>query len=215
MKNKLIDNFINSFKNKRSFFGKSNQKKLLGFSLIESLISISILLIIISLVLTVFFASIQSQRKVLASQELLNSVAHVIEYMSRAIRMAKKEVEEPLFCLSERGLNFELTRGGKGLRFINHRDECQEFFLDLETNRLKQSKRQKNGVIEEQLFFLTPTDLEIVSWNFYLSGQCQEDNLQPRVTLSFKIKGEGADHGSRPEMKVQTTISQRSLDFKR
>ena len=228
MRNKLKNkksffSFFNSSKNEPSFLKKINQKgfalleisktrrknkkreSLTGFSLIEVLASISVLLITISVVLTIFFISVQSQRRILASQELLNSVAYVLEYMSRAIRMAKKELNPPV-CLSERGLNYELTRGGRGLKFINHRDKCQEFFLV--NGRLKE---RKNG--QEQ--FLTPKGLEIVSWNLYLSGQSQKDNLQPRVTFSFRIKGKGARAELRPEIKVQTTISQRTLDLQR
>ncbi len=212
MKNKLINNFINSYKNKRSFLRKSNQRSLLavfftkkkqaGFSLIEVLSSITIFLIVISMVSTIFFISIQVQRRILHSQELLNSVAYVVEYMSRAIRMAKKDLTGT--CITA-GLNYEDTLRG-GLRFINHRDECQEFFV--KNGRLKEWRDGK-----EQ--FLTPKGLEIVSWNLYLSGQSQEDNLQPRVTFSFKIKGKGPRPELQPEMKIQTTISQRALDLKR
>ena len=220
MKNKL-GNFINLYKN-RCFFSKKNgagftllnaalqhralkvlsARYLTGFSLIEVLSSIAILLIIIGIVSTIFLISTQAQRKILVSQELLNSTAHTVEYMSRALRMAKKDLDG--VCILA-GTNYKDTDRG-GVRFINHRDECQEFFL--KNGRLKE---ERDG--REQ--FLTPTGLEIVSWDLYLSGQCEGDNYQPRVTFSFKIKGEGPRPELRPEMKIQTTISQRSLDLKR
>jgi len=57
---------------------------------------------------------------------------------------------------------------------------------------------------------LTSADLEIVSCNFKLSGQSQDDDLQPSVTISFEIQ-----KGTQPESKIrlQTTISQRNLDI--
>lgn len=177
-----------------------------GFTLVEIIVALAIFSIIIGITSGVFLSGIQAQRKTLASQDLLDQTNYALEYMSRALRMARKELSAP-GCLSQNGLNYEITRGGKGLKFINYQGVCQEFFWDINTNRLKESK----GGFEE---FLTSADFEIKSFNIKLAGESESDTDQPRVTLFLKIKGKGQKPEEQPEIKIQTTISQRSLDIK-
>jgi hypothetical protein len=125
--------------------------------------------------------------------------------MSRAIRMAKKELSDPLICLSSRGLNYEKTPDGNGLKFINYDGVCQEFFLNVNDRRLYESK---NG---ETALPLTPAGLEVLSFRFGPSDSWgQEQGTQPRVTLFLEIKGKGEKPELQPLIKIQTTISQRN-----
>jgi prepilin-type N-terminal cleavage/methylation domain-containing protein len=184
------------------------EKNLAGFTLVELLASVAIFSLIIGGASGVFISAIRTQRKTLSNQELLSQTSYLIEYMSRALRMAKKELDDPPICLSERGLNYEKTRGAKGLKFINHQGICQEFFWDVNDNRLKENK---TGYAEP--LPLTSSNLEIVSFNIELRGEEQDDDNQPRVTLFLKIKGAGEKAEIRPEIQIQTTVSQRQLDI--
>ncbi len=178
-----------------------------GFTLVEVLVAMAIFSIGVTISLGVFLSALQAQRKTLASQRLLDQTGYVLEYMSRALRMAKKQTAQSPVCLSQNGLNYEITRGGKGLKFLNYQNICQEFFLDTTNKRLKELK----GSSEE---FLTSDELEIESFNIKLAGASEEDTDQPRVTLFLKIKGKGQKPEEKPEIKIQTTISQRDLDYK-
>ena len=171
-----------------------------SFTLVELLVTVAIFSLIVSTASGVFVSALQAQRKSLAMQELLGQTSFLMEYMSRAIRMAKKELSAPA-CLSENGLNYEKTRGGKGLKFINYQGICQEFFWDVTTGRLKEAK----GGAEE---FLTSGNLQIINLNFKLRGEFQEDDDQPRITLFLEIEGK-----EKSKIKIQTTISQRNPDI--
>ena len=182
-----------------------------SYTLIEILVAVSIFTIVIAAPTGFLVGSLKGQQKALASQKLLDNTSYTLEYISRALRMAKKELstDPSVACLLEDstiryGYNYQITRGGNGLKLINYKEECQEFFL--EGTRLKESK---DGVEN----YLTSEDLEIISLKFRLSGQSQTDNDQPRVTLFLEIKGgKGQRPELRPLIKIQTTISQRNLD---
>lgn len=183
-----------------------------SYTLIEVLVAVSIFTIIIAAPTGFLVGSLKGQQKVLASQKLLDNTSYALEYMSRALRMAKKELSTELAaaCLLDNsnilyGHNYQITQGGNGLRFISYEEECQEFFL--ENGTLKESK---DGAINS----LTSDDLEVISFKIGPDDSWdQNDNDQPRVTLFLEIKGgKGQMEETRPLIKIQTTVSQRNLD---
>lgn len=176
-----------------------------GFTLIEMMVTITIFSIVIGVILGIFISGVQQQRIALTGQVLLDQTSYALEYMSRALRMARKELLSPA-CLSQNGLNYEITRSGAGLKFINHlqNDDCQEFFL--ESGQLKYWKKSTGETLP-----LTSNKLEIAQLKFNLAGESQGDNLQPRVTIFSEVKGKGTLEASQ-RIKIQTTISQRNLD---
>lgn len=194
-------------------FTKNKVTKNKAFTLIELLVAVFIFTLVVGLSSAVFISGIQLQRRALASQKLLDEVGYALEYMSRAIRMAKKEryCTDPAdpatcYCLtgSGHGYNYEITREGKGLKFINYKNECQEFFWEAADNQLKESKDGGQAVA------FTSAGFEVKSFNIQLSGESQEDNEQPRVTFFLEIKSKGLGG---PEVQLQTTISQRNPDI--
>lgn len=179
-------------------------KKEKSFTLIELMVATAIFLMILTMISGFFISAIRAQRMVLANQEVSDQISYALEYMSRSLRMAKKELGEG--CLSQRGLNYESTRGGSGLKFINtlEGNDCQEFFL--ENNQLKYWKRSTG-----QTFPLTSNTLKINSLIFNLIGQHQDDDFQPRVTIFLEMSRKGSE-GESLKIQIQTTISQRNLD---
>ena len=185
-----------------------------SYTLIEVLVAVGIFTILIAAPTGFFVGSLRGQLKTLASQKLLDNTSYTLEYISRALRMAKKElncsdITNPATCSCLKtqgyGYNYENPNGDvSAIRFINYKEECQEFFL--EGNRLKESKAGLEN-------YLTSEELELISLKFNLFGESQDDTDQPRLTLSLDIKGaKGQMPELRPEIKIQTTISQRNLD---
>lgn len=176
-----------------------------GFTIPELLVSLFMFSLIIGGATNLLLSGIAAQRSSLAMQELLDQSSFVAEYMTRALRQAKKELfvlSLPDVCLSARGLNYEITQDGQGVKFLNSVGQCQEFFLD-------------SGIIKERLSaeeFLTSDNLNVTLLQFVLQGEGQDDDLQPRVTFAFEIEGQGAKPESRPKLQFQTTISQRNVD---
>ncbi len=179
-----------------------------GFTLIEILTAITVFSIIIASALGIFIGGLRGQRRALASQQLLDQTSYVVEYMSRSLRMARKELNAPN-CLSQNGLNYELINrpNEKGIRFITYKGECQEFFLDTLSSRLKESKDGNEN-------YLTSEKLEVTSFKIGPSSSwTQADDEQPRVTFLLKIKAKQPIYF--PEIKLQATVSQRNPDVRK
>jgi prepilin-type N-terminal cleavage/methylation domain-containing protein len=179
-----------------------------GFTLIEMLVAMAIFSIVAGLAIGIFTIAMKSQRKILAQQQLLDQTSYVLEYMSRSIRMAKKDditiAGSSVNCLLGDKANYEITATGQGgIKFRNDNDICQEFYLEGE--QLKETK----GVLYSNLPLTSPS-LKVKSFKIIPSGWSQDpniDKLQPAVTIFLDIESkDGA------EIKIQTTISQRNLD---
>ena len=177
-----------------------------GFSMVELIVVITVLLLIITTATDLFISMISHQRRVLFSQELLNQTSYAVEYMSRALRMAREEGESDT-CLETTGSNYEITHDGKGIKFINHsnNDICQEFYWNSTEGRLEESK---NGGVS--YIPITSGSLVVNSFNIKLYGDSPDDTEQPRVVLTMDIQFRGSS--DQPRKIIQTTISQRNLD---
>jgi len=188
----------------------SSTKSGAGYTLIEVLVAVSIFTIIMAAPTGFLVGSLKAQQKALASQKLLDNTSYTLEYISRALRMAKKELSAP-DCLSLNGLNYEIKEipgtGITGLMFKDYNLKCKGFFLQ-DIQLMEYEKGRTPTILP-----LTSEDLEITSLKFKLSGQSQTDTDQPRVTLFLEIKGgKELKEELRPLIKIQTTISQRNLD---
>ena len=180
-------------------------KKGNGFTLIELLVSVTIFAIVLGVIGSIFMTGFQSQRRSLAFGTIFDQASFLMEYQSRSLRMARKELAAPA-CLSQNGLNYELTRSGRGVKFINSQNVCQEFYWDVSTNRLKENK----GGAEQ---YLTASNSEVVAFNINLAGESQTDDRQPRVTFFLNLRNRGSRAESQPSLLIQTSVSQRKLDF--
>jgi len=181
-----------------------------AYTLVEVLTTIAIFLLISGSVTGLFLSSVMTQRKALASQKLFDNVSYTLEYMSRALRMAKKDdiviAGVTKNCLTGDKVNYILSDGDRRIKFRNYKNECQEFFIDND-GRIKETK---NGITLP----LTPSDFIISTSTskFLISGANQTDNLQPRVTIFLDIETKGQKPESKARIKIQTMISQRDLD---
>ena len=175
-----------------------------GVSLIEMLAAVAIFAITIGAISGLFISAIRTQRRILATQELLDQTSYVLEYMGRALRMAKKDTS--LVCLST-AKNYE--NGIDWIRFLKSEsatgtDVCYYFYLS--GNRIYESKGGAAGIS------LTSEKLTVNFLKFVVSGDdLPTDTLQPRVTIFLEIFGKGAT-GEQPKIQIQTSISQRPLD---
>lgn len=172
-----------------------------GFTLIELLISMTIFSIVMISAIGLFNAGIENQRKSLALQTLCDSASYTIEYMSRTIRMAKKDLDGIYITA---GCNFENPGSNLSkIRFLNYHKELQEFIL--ENGQIKEKKGSA------QFTALTSDNFQVNKLFFKLFGQCQTDELQPKVTIVMEIQTKEAEPQT---LNLETTISQRDLDIR-
>lgn len=159
-------------------------------------VAVAIFTLLVGTASSVFLFSIKNQEQSLATQEILDQASYMMEYMSRSLRMAKKDITGA--CTGTAKLNYAF--GSQCLKFLNYNEECQQFCL--EGTRLK----DENGN------YLTSANLQVSNFAVTLSGASQPpaDYSQPRVTISFNISGQ-----EQTTAKIQTTISQRNLDIRK
>ena len=182
-----------------SKFQVSSSKKN-GFTLVEMMVTVIIFSIIAGVAIGVFVSAIQFQRYSLTRQQLLDQTSYAMEYMSRAIRMAKKDDGTCGFS----GKNYNYT--ASSIQFQTYGGVCQTFSLD--SSSIKATKTGVNGYNNIDL---TSDDFEIIPFSFQVLGDNPGDNIQPKVMIFLEIKAKGS--GQQPAMKIQTTISQRNLDL--
>jgi len=174
--------------------GKFKTKTKKGFTLIELLSAVGIFGILMGLATGVFVSALKLQKQSFNSQEILSQTSYLMEYISRAIRMAKKDNDGG--CTGESGWNFVFENNC--LKFKNYKNECQSFCL--ENERLK----EKKGQIEA---YLTSKDISVKKFNVFLKGEKGDDDLQPRVTIFIEMTKKNKT------FRIQTTVSQRNLDL--
>jgi len=190
---------------KQNYMIGDKQKIKKGFTLIEMTVVVAVFSLLMVAVSTFFASGLKAQRQNLAIQELLDQTSYSMEYMSRALRMAKKDATGS--CITAK-LNYAATHVGQGVKFKNYQDVCQEFFYAYDETTGRFRLKEVRGVADEN--FLSPESLNINSFIISLNGQSQNDDIQPSVSLFLEVEGK---EGSKT--KVQTTISQRNLDVEK
>jgi prepilin-type N-terminal cleavage/methylation domain-containing protein len=182
-----------------------------GFTLTELLISIALFSIVVGSIASIFISGLLSQRKTLAEQDILNQISYVLEYMGRAIRMAKKD--DISFggiirnCLSQNRVNYETTPTLDQISFRNYENQCQRFYLSSEGRIKEEKKSDGSGPVISDLFLTSPR-LKVNSLKFKVYGERQEDSYQPKVTIFLEVEESGR------KFQFQTTVSQRDLDVR-
>jgi hypothetical protein len=185
-----------------------------AYTLIEVLVAVAVFFVITAGPTGLMVTALRNQHRILGQSEIMDNVSYVVEYVSRNLRMAKKELDctdkfDPVTCScldrDGYGFNYEVTRSGHGLKFKSYKDPsvCYEIFLD--NGVLKQTEDGGAAVA------LTSDDSEVTLFEVRESGADQDENAQPRVTIMMEVtKANVADF---PRIRIQTTVSQRNLDF--
>lgn len=171
-----------------------------AFTLIELLVSIVIFIIIITIVGDIFVSASKAQTMNLEANDLLSQGNYAMEYMSRAIRMAQKDVSGNCICSD---CNYQTV--GQGISFMNYEGKCQSFFL-------------QNGQLMElkdgSTLPLTSKNVEIIYFNIAPQDSwSQGDSKQPRVTFALAMETKESFRSEKFKVQFQTTLSQRNLDI--
>ena len=178
-----------------------------GFTLVEILAGIFIFVLVVGTATSLLISAFNAQKRALAIREVIDGASYVIDYMSRAISMAKKD-DLPIRGITQNCLpppdfrNYYVENSNQKITFRTYKlNECQSFFL--EGGRIKETRAGQTN-------YLTPEGLEVTNLKFFVQGDNPNDNLQPKVTIFLEIQKKG-----QPATKIslQTTITQKDLDF--
>ncbi len=185
--------------------------KLTGFTLIEVAVAVAIFTLVVAVASGSVISSLRAQKKAFEGGQMINQLSYALEYMSRSLRMAKKDLTGECLTAAGAKFNYETDASKQRIRFINFRGNCQEFLLD--AGQIKQRLSSSGSASNfGPPIPLTSSDINIQEFEVLLVGPGQEDLQQPLTTFRFKalpIAGGG------PIFNIQTTISQRNIDVKR
>lgn len=183
-----------------------------GFTLLELLVSIAIFAVVMTTASGIFGTALQNQRRTLTQQLVMNNNAYALEYMSRALRMAKKDVDGE--CLNTGDIcNYDNPGGDvTKIRFLNHERKCVEFYL--ENDQIKRKKSSTSTDSFDSTGSFTSDDIDIQKLEFKLKGPCQSDqpDEQQQPTVTILLNAKITDEVS---FRTQTTVTQRDLDIPR
>lgn len=183
----------------------------LGFTLIEVVVAVTIFTLVVVVASGSIISAVRAQKKAFEGGQMVNQLSYALEYMSRALRMTKKDLTGE--CLTAAGpkFNYQTDASRQTVRFVNFRGNCQEFLLD--GGQIKERLSSNNSASNFGLPSpLTSNDINIEEFEVILVGQGQDDLQQPIVTFRFKVLPIA---GGGPIFNIQTTISQRNIDVKR
>ncbi|MDP2950972.1 MAG: type II secretion system protein [bacterium] len=186
-------------------FSPSGQE---GFTLIELLVAMAVFTVMISSVVALFGNALKTQNEVLSYSQAIGSASYSVEYVSRALRMAKKDLLGA--CITSKS-NYENIGNTTVIRFLNYDEKCQEFGLSAGAIYLRRSSTNSSTGLGAQVP-LTASNLVVSKLVFSITGNSQVDDFQPKVAVALEI---GELNKKFSPIKVQTTISQRDLDIPR
>ncbi|MDD4062380.1 MAG: prepilin-type N-terminal cleavage/methylation domain-containing protein [Candidatus Pacebacteria bacterium] len=167
-----------------------------GFTLIELVISFGIFMIVISGLVGALISTVKLQRNMIDNQKMIEEVSYALEYMTRAIRMAKKD---------SNGYNYTLS-GGNTLIFLNSDDKIQSFRFNYEDNSIEVRISPDTGFLP-----LTSSAVKITQLSFSNAGSSWNSSGDDQTKVAILITAESRSGST---IRFQTTISQRRLNTK-
>jgi len=198
-----------------------NQK---GLSLVEVLVSFTIFGIIAAALMAIFTATVNTQTVILQNQAIMNEANFAIDYMGRAIRLAR--VDDATggngACTGTLDTNYSDTSsdpnqitflsfdpmagGGVGMyccrRFSFSGDKIYEY-KSTDTNA---SNFPAQGTE------ITSGQVKVTNLKFIAQNRSKTDYKQPIVTINIDMTPAGRQINPVPEIRVQTSLSQRNLN---
>lgn len=169
-----------------------------GFTLVETLVAASIFVVVLTIASGYFTSAIVSQRQVLAVRPTVDEVSFLAEYLSRALRPARKALDTT--CISPAVAYYEVTRGGAGVKFIDSDDRCREIYAE-------------GGILKETINGgaagnLTSTGIEVTQAAFVALDSGGGIIRHPRISGALTIR---AKSSSGVSLHWQTSVSQRDF----
>lgn len=188
---------------------RSEKRK--AFTLIETVVSIALFGFISVILVNIFVSSIRTQTRILQNQELMEQSSYSLEYMSRILRMAKKDIDGT--CTGTADANYGV--GTDSITFLAYdtRAEdylCRRFLKDGDSvKEMKSTDATSANLGTAQS--ITSSKVKVAGLTFGVTGNVVPDTVQPKVTIMINIKS--GDAVGSPEIFLQSSVSQRDLDI--
>lgn len=173
-----------------------------GFTLVELMVSVSIFSLVMVICMGSIITVLDANRKSQNMRAVMDNLNSSLEGMTRTIRFGTNyhcgstgTLTQPLDCVNGNSSLTTLSSGGVSTTY------------SLSGGRIIRSEGGNN-------YYVTSPDIVVQSLTFYVLGSAPyPGNLsQPRVIVS--VSGySGTDLDTRSSFSLQTTMSQRKIDF--
>jgi len=189
-----------------------------GYSLIETMIAVSIFAIVLVVVVNTLIVAQSAARKISLERAAMENVSLALESMTKKIREGKI-----FHCKTDtQGHNFnsgepkDCSNGGTKLAFLGSNDEHYVFRYIKEDEVVQIYEHPSvfpNTKDDINYLPLTSPDIEVKSLKFYVTGSSDADDLQPFITITITgIARFGGEEDLTTDFRVQTSVSPRFLD---
>ncbi len=186
-----------------------------GFSLLEMLVSVSVFVILILMVTSIFQNSMLVQKNAVATQEVQEGIRYALELMSKELRSSVTNLADPSDPASDscdlilpptsptnRIFNYDADQ----LYFRNKDGDCVNYYLGSD-ERIHIERESGGSVLDLPI---TPENVRVIDFNVVIDDNLINQlfaNQQAKATLSFLLESETEDYAT---MNLQTTIVSRT-----
>jgi hypothetical protein len=172
-----------------------------GFTLIEVMVASFVFLLIVGSIIGLLTSVIQSQVTSLREQKSISEVSYAMEYISRSLRMAKKD--ETGSCIGVSGQVYSIGADLKEVTFLSHHGRCQMFGSELLADG--SSRIYERRSIDETSGNFSGS-VHVTSANIYVHRLAfvSVSSDWPRIMINVKF-----GPSQEISMHLQTSVSQR------
>ncbi|MDA3840718.1 MAG: prepilin-type N-terminal cleavage/methylation domain-containing protein [Patescibacteria group bacterium] len=195
-----------------------------GYSLLEMIVAIAIFAVVFLMITSIYLSMIESQKSVIATQNIQESMKFVFEMVSKEIRTAVKSEDS---CAATLGLTADIIApatvpnkifnidsttfpGYHVLYFMNRKEECVSYAIGNNGDVDSWTIRRVKGLDDEEMF-VTPNEISLE--NLYFNVWDDEigafHSRQPSVTLKVDVETSKGREIHKQKTTLQTTITSR------
>lgn len=159
-----------------------------GFTLVELMVGITIFVVVISIVVSLFMMGIKGQRNLITIQTIQDNARYLLEFIAKEIRMSVVD--------NSTAETLNITRSdGESVTYS---------FINQRIDRLTSSPSTSGSLNSDQV---------LIDGRFYTMGVGRSDGQQPRVTIVLKVKITDDKAEKESEVNLQTTVCPRNLEI--
>ncbi|MFH1175577.1 MAG: prepilin-type N-terminal cleavage/methylation domain-containing protein [bacterium] len=184
---------------------KTANKTKKAFTLIETIVAVSILSTVMLTITGIFSSVMKAQRQMLGMQDVQNSARFLLESLSRELRMAI--IDEDGTCITA-GQTFEDPAGnGLALSFLNYKHECVRYSWGGPMVGGPLSKTVTVGA-DTTTLSLTENNLVLEALHFYVRDN-RAAGAHPFVSFFIALRRPNTTDDEQ-SIKIQSSLSARS-----
>lgn len=169
---------------------------ILGLTLIEILVSITIFSTVIGIITNITLDMIRAEAITASNQVALDNGRFILQRIARALRVSVIKTSDVDNSIDPTTIELKHPRRG-----------TVKYFFD--SGRIV----EQIGGLASTNSFLDSSSVTVETFKFDIKGADNgSDDRQPQVTIIMKLKPPKAKNQELPSINIQTTLSQRCLD---